>query len=84
MEEKVKVIFRVDREGVVFALFPELPYDPAGRYCTSYEHSGHSGADYRGCIWASRPAKPEESKDLSEELERIGYNLDERKRYNRR
>ena len=31
------VMFRTDREGVVFALFPELPADDFGRSCTAYE-----------------------------------------------
>ena len=51
------VIFRVDREGTVFALFPELPADYDGLYCLCYQHVGeHCSADYFGCIAASRLA----------------------------
>ena len=32
--ETTVVIFRMDREGVVFALFPELPADNYGYFCT--------------------------------------------------
>jgi hypothetical protein len=75
------VIFRRDREGIVFALFPELPADNQGWYCTSYQHIGqHCAADYRLCIIHSRPAKPDEYADLFEELERRGYHLEIRQR----
>jgi hypothetical protein len=55
------VIFRADREGIVFALMPELPSDNYSLYCTAYEHVGqHCAADYGLCIQFSRPAKPDE------------------------
>jgi hypothetical protein len=72
----VAVIFRVCREGIVFALFPELPADNYGFYCTAYQHIGqHCAADYQGCIANSRPATADEYADLFNELERRGYNL---------
>ena len=77
------VIFRKDRTGWkdCFALFPELPADNYGNYCTCYQHVGqHCAADYQGCIAASDPATPEEYADLSKELERRGYNLVVRQR----
>ena len=56
MSETV-VIFRRDRDGSVFALFPELPADESGRCCTAYQHVGqHCAADYHGCIANSDPA----------------------------
>lgn len=74
--ETTAVIFRVCREGIVFALFPELPADNHGIYCTAYQHLGqHCAADYDLCIENSRPAKPDEYRDLFEELERRGYHL---------
>lgn len=74
-------IFRIDREGNVYALFPELPADNYGRFCTCFQHIGqHSAADYHGCIANSRPAKPEEYADLKAELEQRGYELAIRKR----
>jgi hypothetical protein len=72
------VIFRRDRTGWkdCFALFPELPSDDQGVYCTAYQHIGqHCAADYHGCIANSDPATPTEYADLFEELERRGYNL---------
>ena len=71
------VVFRWEREGGVYALFPELPHDNDGIYCVCYQHVGqHAGADYHGCIKRSRPATAEEYADLAEELRRTGYNLD--------
>jgi len=68
------VIFRVDREGEVFALFPTLP--AYGYYVTCYQHIGqHCAADYGLCINDSRPAQPAEYADLLEELTQIGYVL---------
>ena len=73
----VPVVLRVWKNGnEVFALFPTLPSDNYGHYCTAYAHVGqHSGADYQGCIQASRPATAAESAPLVQELERIGYRL---------
>ena len=70
------VVFRVDSDDVIFAMFPTLPADIHGRYCTCYQHVGqHSSADYYGCIADSRPATPAEYADLLGELEKIGYKL---------
>ena len=74
--EPTIVIFRMDREGIVFALFPELPSDNHGLYCTCFQHVGqHCAADYHGCVAASDPASPEEYHDLYDELEKRGYSL---------
>lgn len=75
------VIFRWDTEGIVFALFPELPADNHGWYCTCFQHIGqHCAADYRLCVANSRPATPAEYADLFHELKGRGYNLQARKR----
>jgi hypothetical protein len=75
--ETTAVVFRWEREGGVFALFPELPADNQGRYCTCYQHIGqHAAADYHGCVARSRPATPSEYADLCEELELRGYHLE--------
>ncbi len=75
------VIFRMDREGIVFALMPELPADNHGTYCTCYQHIGqHCAADYQGCIFHSRPAASEEYADLLIELEKRGYHVEVRQR----
>jgi len=82
MNETV-VIFRKDRTGwkECFALFPGLPSDEFGRYCTAYQRVGqHCAADYYGCIAQSDPATPAEYRDLYDELERRGYILSVRRR----
>ena len=77
---KTAVMFRKetkDKEfkGEIFALFPYEEFSPRAD-CTSYAHIGqHGGADYKFSISASKPATPEEYKDLKTELESLGYNL---------
>ena len=77
------VVFRRDRTGWkdTFALFPELPSDEFGNFCTAYQHMGqHCAADYHGCVAQSDPATLAEYKDLYDELERRGYILEVRRR----
>jgi hypothetical protein len=77
------VVFRKDRTGwkEPFALFPELPSDNQGFYCTAFQHIGqHCAADYNSCIAQSDPATPAEYAVLYEELERRGYILSVRQR----
>lgn len=75
-----KTIFRVWKSGCgkgeVIALFPnENDGYPFGN-CSSYEHVGqHGEASYNHVISQTRPATPDEYKDLAEELTRIGYIL---------
>ena len=79
--ETTIVVFRMDKEGIVFALMPELPADNQGWYCTCYQHIGqHCAADYYGCIAQSRSAKPDECSALLIELERRGYHVEVRQR----
>ena len=48
---EIVVIFRRDRTGECFALFPELPGDDRGFLCTAYQRVGqHCAADYDGCV----------------------------------
>jgi hypothetical protein len=78
---QIVVIFRRDRTGDCFAIFPELPGDDRGFFCTAYQHFGeHCTADYHGCISQSDPASRAEYDDLFEELERRGYHLTVRRR----
>lgn len=76
---KTKVIFRAWRTtGEVIALFPEIPHDRHGDFCTSYMHVGQHGAAspmLSGFARATRPATPEETAPLHRELESMGYNL---------
>lgn len=75
------VVFR-HWEGEVIALFPTEPSDCRNWYnCDSYEHIGqHGGADPIWIVAHSRPAKPDEYRELARELRRIGYRLTIRKR----
>ena len=67
--------------GSIIALFPEIPSDICGYFCEAYEHFGqHGGADYHAVVQATRPATDEEAAPLTEELTRIGYNLQPIKR----
>ncbi len=82
------VVFRKWRNGDIIALFP---YEVAvGYYCNSYMHIGqHGAADYHGVLKITKPAKPEEYKDLKRELENYGppeahYNLKVLKRASRK
>ena len=78
---QIVVIFRRDRTGGCFALFPELPADDRGILCTAYQRVGqHCAANYHGCIANSDPASRAEYVDLFEELERRGYHLSVRRR----
>lgn len=67
------LIFRKYPDGDVIALFPTLP---GGRFgeCMSYVHVGQHGAgDYGHVIRTTRPARPDEYRDLQAELMRVGY-----------
>lgn len=83
---KTDVVFRVDKtgkfKGTVYALMPHEVSTLNG-LVTTYQHVGqHSSAEYRYCIAQSRPATPEEYKDLKEELESIGYDVNVIKKQN--
>lgn len=83
---KTDIVFRVDKtkgfKGTVFALFPHEVSTLDG-LVTCYQHVGqHSSAEYAYCISRSRPATPEEYKDLKEELESIGYDVNVVKKQN--
>jgi hypothetical protein len=72
--EVVDVIFRVDREGEVFALFPGLAGTRELHTCTSYQHVGqHGSADLAFCMRSSRKATEDEYMPLMRELQRVGY-----------
>lgn len=79
---KTQVIFRVDKHGEVYALFPHEVCDFMG-HVTSYQHVGqHGSADYKHCIKTSKNATPTQALPLYQELESIGYNLEVIKRQN--
>ena len=72
---KTDVIFRKEKDGEILALFPHSLWNFAGDV-VCYVHMGqHGAAYYDECIRQSKPAKPEEYKNLFIELESLGYNL---------
>jgi len=80
-EPPVKVIFRIDHDNIVFALFPEIPGTNDPLTCSCYEHIGqHHSAHYDLCIRTSRPATRAQYAPLASELRSIGYNLVVKKR----
>lgn len=83
--EITEVLFRKDREDIVFAI---LPYDIADFKggVTTYERLGqHSAGDYDHCIKTSKPATEVEYTPLKTEMESIGYNFKivKQRNYNR-
>ena len=79
-----KIMYRVF-EGEVLALFP-YQLESLGGTVTCYTHIGqHSSADYNHVIDKSRPATPEEYKDLHAELIGIYQRLQivKRRNYNK-
>jgi hypothetical protein len=78
---KTKVLFRMFR-GEVLALFPTIAATAGNPYhCQSYAQQGqHAAADPRLVIDDSRPAFPEEYRNLARELRKRGYKLDIRQR----
>lgn len=85
--EKTKAIFRKSRNNNVnvFAVFPTLAGDSNPYHtCLSYALMGQHCACSTDVMQWTRPAKPEEYKDLAEELESIGYILQIAKRFSRK
>ncbi len=82
--EKTIVIFRRWRSDPksVIAFFPEIPSDANGYRCESFMHMGqHSGADFEGCVSATKPVSKYDPEvvALMRELTGRGYNLEVRK-----
>lgn len=83
--EKTKVVFRKFSDGEVIAMFYEDQRPSKyGTICMSYLQMGQHGEASLSLVSDTKLATPEEYADLKEELESIGYNLDVRKRIQRR
>lgn len=84
LEEITRVVFRKWKKPIddgILALFPDIKSSSNGP-CLSYAHIGqHGGADYCGCINASRPATSKEYAALKRELEGRGYHFHVVKRF---
>lgn len=71
-DQETIVLFRVDNDGVCFAIFPFEPVNRSGTLVSVYARvGGHSSGDLRGMIDTSRPATPEEYRAIEREL--TGY-----------
>jgi len=78
-----QIIFRVDKDNEIFALFPHEVSNNNGDV-TCYQHIGqHSSADYTHCIKQSKIATPTQSLPLYQELISLGYNLEVIRKQNR-
>ena len=85
-QAKTKVIFRIwrDKTASCIALFPAEAAEVGNPYvCLSYEHIGQHGAASPGIVARTRPAKPQEYRDLAQELTKRGYRLQVVKRFTR-
>ena len=74
--EKTKVIFRKWKDGDIIALFPEEPGTQDPGTCSSYMHVGQHSAANPAIIRETKPATPDEYRELALELKSIGYNLE--------
>jgi hypothetical protein len=83
-KHKTKVIFRKFKDGDIIALFPELQADMSRGNCQSYQHVGQHGAASYDLVNNTKPATKEECANLAAELTSIGYNLDVKRRINKR
>jgi hypothetical protein len=72
--KKTTVIFRKFKSsGDIVALFPCVPYDRAGDFCMSYQHTGQHGAASPNLGRVTVPASEGEGRELLRELVRVGY-----------
>ena len=76
VNEKMQ-IETADVENDLFAYFPDMNHDLQGAMKTCYSHIGQHSACNPGYAKESRPATPEEYKDLYTELtDLVGYDLE--------
>lgn len=73
MVDALPVMFRVSDETVT-AVFPTLPADASGML-TCYAHVGQHGACSQDWLRTTRPAAPDEYRDLLRELDGLGYHV---------
>lgn len=73
---RTKGIFRKWEDGQIIALFPSEFFDLERKFINSYMHIEQHGGASPELIAELEPASPDEYKDLKEELESIGYELD--------
>ena len=72
----VPIIFRVDKNNNVFAIFPTIPGTSDASTSTIYDQSGgHTSGDVFMCIRTSRPASLEQYQQMYEHLLSIGYKI---------
>jgi hypothetical protein len=68
-----RVIFRIDREGSVFALLPENA--ERGDEVAIFTHHGHTSGPLYESLRLSRAAKPVEYASLLNSLRKVGYRV---------
>ena len=72
---KTDVMFRVESDGAILAVFPHDVETNAGHVAAYTNKGQHTTVDYNYCIKNCKPAKPEQYADLKRELEGIWYSL---------
>ena len=82
---KTDVIFRLIKIGGIAEITALFPYEvEKDGMITCYAHCGqHGSANYGYCVSKGRLATEEEYKELKEELEYLGYDLNIIKKRNR-
>lgn len=75
--EKVKVVFYIDNDGDVVAVFPFEKYDNHSNYIVCYAHIGqHSACNPEYVKTLTKTNDPNVYGELKKELEDIGYCLE--------
>jgi len=74
VDEVTCVIFKKDKDGDAIAFFPYENEVNRG-YMMSYQHVGQHSEASKSYFNELKPARPDEYKDLYDELTNIGYNL---------
>jgi hypothetical protein len=70
-QNEVTVIFRVEKDGSILAVFPYEIWDNYGNVMC-YAHIGqHSSCDYGSILEQTKPASPEQYQNLLSELKDI-------------
>lgn len=67
-----RVVFRAFGNGEIIALFPHIK--ERGGFIESYMHIGQHGSASPAIVYDTKPATPEQYKELLNELICVGYN----------
>ena len=75
-EHITEMLFRIESDGQILAVMPYEIGSPKANNVMCYAHIGqHSSCDYYYVLEKTKPASFEQYKNLKDELEDIGYNI---------